>query len=66
LHGRLGEARADPVGQTHEQLVNFRTAVTAKSQISASLLDMELDEIFCPDASDLPPPAPDYDDALEM
>jgi len=27
---------------------------------------MELDEIFCPDASDLPPPAPDYDDALEM
>jgi len=27
---------------------------------------MELDEIFCPDASDLPPPAPDFDDALEM
>jgi len=27
---------------------------------------MELDEIFCPDASDRPPPAPDYDDALEM
>jgi|KBSSwiStaDraftv2_1062776.scaffolds.fasta_scaffold154603_2 hypothetical protein len=42
------------------------TAVTAESQISASLLDMELDEIFCPDASDLPPPTPEYDDALEM
>jgi len=27
---------------------------------------MELDEIFCPDASDLPPPTPEYDDALEM
>ncbi len=44
---------------------NWR-AFTAGSQISASLHDMELDEIFCPDCSDLPPPTPDFDDALEM
>jgi hypothetical protein len=62
IRGSRGQSSWSDTRTTGE----FSTAVTAESQISARLLDMELDEIFCPDASDLPPPAPDYDDALEM
>ena len=53
------------VGQACEQLVSFG-GVTVQSQMSTNLRGMELDEIFCPDVSELPPPATDHDDALEM
>ena len=55
-----------PVGQTREQLVNSPTRSRRSHKSPLAFSTMELDEIFCPDASDLPPPAPDYDDALEM